>query len=122
MTSSPSVRVVATPHFERQFKRLRKKYPHIQTDLAPLIEQLQQGATPGDQIQGTGFTVYKERLANTDAQRGKSGGYRVIYYLRTKDFVFLVEIYPKSEKEDISALELRQLIQEVADELESDDE
>ena len=122
MTNNPRVHVVATPHFERQFKRLRKKYRHIQADLKPLVERLEQGETPGDQIPGTGYTVYKERLPSTDSQRGKSGGYRVIYYVRTKDFIFLVEIYPKSEREDISALELRQLVEEVAAELEADDE
>lgn len=122
MTNEPAVRVVPTPHFEQQYKRLRKKYRHIGDDLKPLIERLERGETPGDQVQGTRFTVYKARIASTDAQRGKSGGYRVIYYLRTKDFIFLIEIYPKSERVDVSGAELRQIIEEVEAELGSDDE
>jgi mRNA-degrading endonuclease RelE of RelBE toxin-antitoxin system len=55
--------------------------------LKTLVNQLEQGETPGDQIQGTGHSVYKVRLPNTDAQRGKSGGYRVIYYLKTSSKV-----------------------------------
>jgi mRNA-degrading endonuclease RelE of RelBE toxin-antitoxin system len=68
--------------FKRQLKRLSRKYRRIRSDVQPLIEQLEAGETPGEQIQGTGYTVYKAQLANTDAQRGKSGGYRAIYYLK----------------------------------------
>lgn len=88
MTNEPSVRVVATPHFNRTFKRLRKKYPHIEADLHPLVHQLERGDTPGDQIQRVQFTVYKVRIPNSDARRGKRGGYRVIYYLQKADFIF----------------------------------
>ncbi|MCC6801623.1 MAG: type II toxin-antitoxin system RelE/ParE family toxin [Anaerolineae bacterium] len=113
MTNEPSVRVVATPHFNRSFKRLRKKYRRIEGDLKPFIAQLERGETPGDQIQRVKLTVYKARIPSTDAQRGKSGGYRVIYYLKMVDFIFLVDIYPKSERADISTGELHHLIEEV---------
>jgi len=39
--------------FLHQIKRLRKKYRRIQSDLQPLLDKLQAGATPGDQVQGT---------------------------------------------------------------------
>lgn len=65
--------------FQKAIKRLRKKYPRIRDDVQPLINQLSLGETPGDQIQATGYTVYKVRLSNRDTKRGKSGGYRVIY-------------------------------------------
>jgi mRNA-degrading endonuclease RelE of RelBE toxin-antitoxin system len=78
MTSEQPVEVMFAPAFQKDIKRLRKKYPHIQDDLQPLIDQLIAGETHGDQIQSTGYTVYKVRLPNRDAQRGKSGGYRVI--------------------------------------------
>ena len=113
MTNEPSVRVVATPHINRNFKRLRKKYRQIEKDLRPLVDQLSQGETPGDQVQGAKFTVYKVRVPNSDAQRGKSGGYRVIYYVQTNTFIFLVDIYAKSEREDISADELKKLVEEI---------
>ncbi len=122
MTSEPFVRVVATPHFNRTFKRLRKKYRQIESDLRPLIHQLEQGATPGDQIQRVQFTVYKVRLPNSDSKRGKSGGYRVIYYLKTTNFIFLVDIYPKSERENVSEDELRHLIEAVEAEHSENDE
>lgn len=115
------VEVVPTAHFRREFKRLRKKYRRIQTDLQPLIEQLQQGETPGDPIQGVGYTVYKVRVRNSDTQRGKSGGYRVVYYVQTETFVFLLDIYAKSEQEDISVEALARLIDELADDAPPDE-
>ncbi len=87
------VRVIATGVFIRAAKRLRKKYPHLSHDLHPLTEQLQNGETPGDRLQNVEpFIVYKVRVPNTDAQRGKSGGYRVIYYCKRSELVFLVYI------------------------------
>ncbi len=98
--------------FKRQLKRLSRKYRRIRSDVEPLITQLEAGETPGDQIQGTGYTVYKVRVKNSDAQRGKSGGYRVIYYLATQDSVLLVSIYSKTEQSDIDDAEVARIISE----------
>lgn len=97
--------------FKRQLKRLSRKYRHIRSDVQPLIEQLEAGETPGEQIQGAGYPVYKARLANTDAQRGKSGGYRAIYYLKQQDYILLVTLYSKTEQSDVEAKEITQIIQ-----------
>lgn len=67
---APRVEVAFTPEFKRNVRRLAKKYPRIRADAVPVIEQLQQGQTPGDQVQGTSFTVFKVRIGNSDAQRG----------------------------------------------------
>lgn len=113
MTNKPSVEVVATPHFAQMIKRLRKKYPHIQDDLTPIINALQSGETPGDQLQGVGAPIFKVRAPNRDSQSGKSGGYRVIYYLKTKMFVFLIDVYTKTERQDINAAEIKSLLDEL---------
>lgn len=98
--------------FKRQLKRLNRKYRRIRSDVEPIITQLEAGETPGDQIQGTGYTVYKVRVKNSDAQRGKSGGYRIIYYLATQDSVLLVSIYSKTEQSDIDDAEVARIISE----------
>jgi mRNA-degrading endonuclease RelE of RelBE toxin-antitoxin system len=72
-----------TPEFKRNLRQLAKKYRHIRSDMQPVIDTLVAGELPGDQIPGIGFPVYKVRIRNTDARRGKSGGYRMIYYLPT---------------------------------------
>lgn len=76
-------RVETAPTFERDLKRLGRRYRRIRRDLEPLIGQLLAGESPGDRVQGVRTVVYKVRLPNSDARRGKSGGYRVIYYLPT---------------------------------------
>lgn len=43
--------------------------------------------------------------------RGKSGGVRVIYYWTpTADQIFMLTLYGKSEKEDLSAADLRVIV------------
>jgi mRNA-degrading endonuclease RelE of RelBE toxin-antitoxin system len=115
MTSKPPIQVSLAPAFQRDIKRLRKKYPHIQQDIQPFIDQLVDGETPGDQIQATGYTVYKARLPNRDARRGKSGGYRVIYYIRTPVQIVLLTIYSKSERSDAGADDIQAIITDLPD-------
>ena len=109
---APRVEVVFTPEFKRNVRRLARKYRSVRSDVAPVVEQLEQGQTPGDQVQRTGYAVFKVRIRNSDAQRGKSGGYRMIYYLKTQERVILVTIYSKSDQGDISADVIRRVISE----------
>jgi len=80
--------------------------------MEPLIEELSAGRTPGDQVQGIGCAVYKVRVRNADAGRGKRGGYRVIYYLVERDEVLLVTVYSKTEQSDINADQIRKIIKD----------
>ena len=68
------------------------------------------GQTPGDRLQITGAVLYKVRIRNTDAKRGKSGGYRVIYYVKTEDDVILVTLYSKTEQSDIQVNKVQEII------------
>ena len=115
MTNEQPVQVSFAPAFQKDVKRLRKRYPRIQQDIQPLIDQLEAGETPGDQVQGTGYTVYKVRLPNRDAQRGKSGGYRVIYYIQTLKQIMLLSVYAKSDRSNISTGELQGIITDLPD-------
>lgn len=53
---------------------LAKRYRKIKLDIQPLIEQLEAGEIIGDQVQGTGYTVFKVRIKNSDIQKGKNAG------------------------------------------------
>lgn len=65
----------------------------------------------GQIVRGAGG-VRKLRWAM--AGRGKSGGLRVIYYWRvSKDEIWLLTIYSKSERESIQAHVLRQIAEEI---------
>jgi mRNA-degrading endonuclease RelE of RelBE toxin-antitoxin system len=108
----PSVEVFFTPEFKRNVRALAKKYPHIRSDVQPLIDQLQRGEWIGDQVQGTGYTIFKARIRNSDISRGKSGGYRAIYYLKTQTAIVLITIYSKTEQSDISPAKIRKILTE----------
>jgi mRNA-degrading endonuclease RelE of RelBE toxin-antitoxin system len=118
-----AVKVITTPDFDKLIKTLRKKYPNVLKDLAPLIEQLKNGETPGDKLQRVaGYETFKVRVPNRDAQRGKSGGYRVIYYVRSANTVYLLEIYSKSEFEDVPDLQVIAAIEEILTIADNDDD
>jgi len=102
-TDPPSIQIDLTPRFQRDLRDLAKRYRQVRSDLEPLIEQLQTGELPGDRISGVTYTVFKVRLKNSSVQKGKSGGYRVIYYLKTNDRIILATIYSKSDFADVGA-------------------
>ena len=112
MPHKPTIEITFTPEFKRNLRGLAKKYPHIRSDVQPIIEQIQNGEFVGDQVQGTGYTIFKVRIRNSDVLRGKSGGYRVIYYLKTVTAVILVTIYSKTEQSDISAVKIKKILAE----------
>lgn len=106
-------RISATEIFEKDLKRLKKRYRSILKDLAPLQLKLERGETPGERVQGTStYAVYKERLRNSDNNKGESGGYRIIYYLRLEDEIILVTIYSKSDTADILPHQILAFIEE----------
>lgn len=98
----PAIQIALTPRFQRDLRNLAKRYRSIRSDLQPLIEQLQAGEIPGDRITGTKYQVFKVRLKNSDVKKGKSGGYRVIYYVKMSDSIILATIYSKSDRSDVS--------------------
>ena len=105
--------VVYAEEFHRAARKLRKRYPHILDDAEALADQLEAGDKPGDRLQGLEqYEVYKARVPNRDAKRGKSGGYRVIYYLETMNQIVLITIYSKTDQSDIATEKLRLYIAE----------
>ncbi|MAE85740.1 MAG: hypothetical protein CMB80_23590 [Flammeovirgaceae bacterium] len=103
-----SFEILTIPPFERQLKKLAKKYPSIKQDFASLLKSLQE-----DPEQGTllGKSCYKVRMAISSKGKGKSGGSRVITHLVIDDqTIYLLSIYDKSEKASISDAELKELL------------
>lgn len=101
-----------TSEFKRNLRVLSKEYRHIRSDIEPIIAELQQGNFIGNQVPRTGYTIFKIRVKNQDINKGKSAGYRFIYYLKTSTSIILVTIYSKSEQTDISAKKIRQILKE----------
>jgi mRNA-degrading endonuclease RelE of RelBE toxin-antitoxin system len=104
--------VLITLPFKRRFKDLSKRYRKIQADIQPIVDNLQSGKIVGNQINGTDFTVFKVRARNSDIPTGKSGGYRVIYQLVSPECIYLLLIYAKSDREDITVAEIEEAIEQ----------
>ena len=73
----------------------------MDSELKEMINQLEAGQTEAD----LGGGVYKVRLARPG--EGKSGGYRVIVFFKSKERTFFVYGFAKSVRENIDQGELR---------------
>ena len=113
----PNKRVVSTSvFFSAEFKRglraLSKKYRHIRSDLQPLLDKLGEGEMPGVRIQTHKKRLFKVRINNSDIQKGKSSGYRLIYWQVDPSRVALITIYSKLDQGDVSVAQIRRIMSE----------
>jgi mRNA-degrading endonuclease RelE of RelBE toxin-antitoxin system len=104
-------KVTSIPFFERQLKRLAKKFPSLKKDFQELSNSLVENPIQGDPI---GRSSYKIRLSISSKGKGKSGGARVITHVYVAGTtVFLLSIYDKGEKATISDDDLKALLKQV---------
>ena len=109
------MKILSTPSFDREAKRLSKKFPSLKEELSELKQALMEKPELGIPL---GKNCYKIRLAVKSKGRGKSGGMRVItwvvYEIQSNIvlFVNLLSLYDKSERSSISLKELTALINE----------
>jgi len=104
-----SYNLFPTKHFEKELKRLVKKFPSVKGEYADLIVRVSQNPETGTFL---GNYCYKIRLAISSKGKGKSGGARVITYLYiATETVYLLTIYDKSEKADLKHNELKEMIE-----------
>jgi hypothetical protein len=100
--------ILTTGSFDKSVKKLLKKYPSIITDLKILKVELLKNPTAGIAL---GQHCYKIRMTIASKKVGKSGGARVITFIRVEHKrIFLLDIYDKSDKDAISEKELTALI------------
>jgi len=107
-----SYKVETTAHFDKEAKRLSKKYKSLKTDLRVLIEQLQSQPTKGIPL---GENLFKIKMAISAKGKGKRGGARVISLVKIiNETVYLLSIYSKGEKDDISTKEIQALMKKMS--------
>jgi len=99
-----------TELFDKQSKKLNKKYKNLKNDLNTLINDFDDIHQQATSIQKN---LYKIRLANSDKNKGKSAGYRIYYYIQVEEITQLLTIYDKSEVEMIDEELLKDLIEEL---------
>ena len=103
-----SYSILPTSKFEKELKRLVKKFPSLKEEYAELIEEINKDPRAGIFL---GNNCYKLRVAIESKGKGKSGGARAITYLYIEtETVYLLTIYDKSEKENLKPNELKMIV------------
>ncbi len=98
----PLMDVVTTRSYDRRAAKLLSPAERMAAELEIAV-----APTAWPVIPGTGG-ARKARVAR--GSRGKSGGARIIYYVVTRRYVlYLIDIYAKSAKEDLTDAEKREV-------------
>nr|WP_051076224.1 MULTISPECIES: type II toxin-antitoxin system RelE/ParE family toxin [unclassified Thioalkalivibrio] len=92
-----AIELIETPTFTRQSQTIA-----TDDELKELQCTLIAQPDKGDLIQGTGG-LRKIRIGL--GQQGKRGGGRVIYFLASKEIIYLILAYPKNAKDNLTATE-----------------
>jgi mRNA-degrading endonuclease RelE of RelBE toxin-antitoxin system len=106
-----SFKVLPTPLFERELKKLSKRHSSIKNDLAATIGSLLKNPSLGEPL---GDNCFKIRMAISSKNKGKSGGARIITYVKIIDeTIFLISIYDKSDTDTIKDKEILSRIKDL---------
>lgn len=106
-----SFEIIPILPFQRQAKRLIKKFPSFKNELLNLIESLKEQPQQGTPL---GDDCFKIRVSIASKNKGKSGGARVITCIYVADNeLYLLSIYDKSEQSSLNDKELKELIKVV---------
>ena len=103
-----SFNIYTTDFFDKELKKLSKRYPSVKNDYKALVNSLKEEPKQG---QALGKDCYKIRMAISSKGKGKSGGSRVISCVKIiAESVFLLSIFDKGDKGNISDKELDKLL------------
>ena len=105
-----SYKIELSANFKKEAKRLAKKYPSLKTELAELFVKLEEKPTIGTPL---GNDIYKIRLTIASKNKGKSGGARVLSFVKvTQTTVLLFSIYSKGEINTLTDRQIQALIKD----------
>ncbi len=103
-----NIEILTTQDFDRDFRRLAKRHRSLPDDLRGFIDDLRKQKIVGVELSPS---VFKYRMAIRSKGQGKSGGARIISYevllKEIEKVVYLLAIYDKSDRENISNSEIK---------------
>lgn len=115
MRGKPLQTVIETPEFIKQINKFLGDRERLD-----FINFIAKNPLEGDLIKGTGGA--RKIRWHVDANKGKSGGARIIYYYHNEDVpIFLLTAYKKNQKENLTEAEkiiVRKIIKLLATEYE----
>ncbi len=104
-----SYSVELTDNFKKEAKKLIKKYASLKEEIKVLGQSLAENPKQGTSL---GNNVYKIRLSIASKQKGKSGGARIITFVKVEnETIYFLTIYSKGEKDTINDNEIKLLLE-----------
>ena len=100
-------KIETIPQFDKDVKKLQKKFPKIKDDLISLIEKLSTNPNLGTHLENS---IFKIRLQNSSIPTGKSGGFRVITYYLKNEILYLVTMYSKKDTDTVITNKIKEII------------
>jgi mRNA-degrading endonuclease RelE of RelBE toxin-antitoxin system len=108
-----NLQVVEKILYKKSYKKLSKQYKNIGEDMNAFLNSISSKKDLGIEIKSN---IFKARIKNSDKNKGKSAGYRLISYLALVDNeLHLLYIYDKSKIENLTENEIDKLIIEQID-------
>ena len=110
-----SYKIKTIPSFDKDFKRLYKRYRSLPDDIKQLVEDLQINPLMGVDL---GNGVHKIRLGIKSKGAGKRGGARIITHTDVvvdikEGTILFFALYDKSDQESIPDKIIKELLNEV---------
>lgn len=103
--------ILTIPEFDKNVKKLAKRFHKIKDDLTELTEELQTNPKLGTPLINN---CYKIRVVNSSIPAGKRKGFRVItYHIDTNNNLYLLSIYSKSDTETLTDAEILDLLKQI---------
>jgi len=100
--------VVEQDLYKKAVKKLSKNYRNIELDVKVFLKAINTKDDLGIELKSN---VFKVRIKNSDKNKGKSAGYRLISYLAlVENELHLLYIYDKSSLANITEKEIDELI------------
>jgi mRNA-degrading endonuclease RelE of RelBE toxin-antitoxin system len=100
--------VIEQELYKKSFKKLSKTYRNIDLDIKEFLHSINTKEDLGIELKSN---VFKVRIKNSDKNRGKSAGYRLISYLTIiENELHLLYIYDKSKLVNVTEKEVDELV------------
>ena len=100
--------VIEQKLYKKAVKQLSKNYRNVELDVKSFLESINTKNDLGIELKSN---VFKVRIKNSNKNKGKSAGYRLISYLAiVENELHLLYIYDKSSLVNITENELDKLI------------
>lgn len=106
--------IISEPDFDRDVKRLRKRFRRIGEDIRALLRDFEDLGIHGERLVGFDREVRKVRLTNRSANRGKSGGFRALYVVENESVIRLIRIYSKTEESTVRQTEISRILKSLS--------